>query len=213
MSPVDTVNRHLRQVPPAAAYALGLLPLGWLVWRTVAGDLGVDPVRTLEHRLGLLALQFLIAGLCVTPLRRWFGLNLIRYRRALGLIAFLYAVLHLLVWLALDLQFRWAEIGTDLTRRPYIIVGMLAFVLMVPLAVTSNDVSLRRMGAAGWRRLHQLVYVLVPLAALHFLMVVKAWPWEPILYLAAAVGLVAVRALWIRRFAASSFVRWRHGHE
>ena len=207
MSPVDAINRHLRHVPPAAVYALGLLPLGWLVWRTVAGDLGVDPVRTLEHRLGLLALQFLIAGLCVTPLRRWFGLNLIRYRRALGLIAFLYAVLHLAVWLALDLQFRWGEIATDLTRRPYIIVGMLAFVLMVPLAVTSNNASLRRMGAAGWRRLHQLVYALVPLAALHFLMVVKAWPWQPILYLAAAVGLVAVRMLWIRRFAANSLVR------
>lgn len=207
MSPVDTINRHLRHVPPAAVYALGLLPLGWLVWRTVAGDLGVDPVRTLEHRLGLLALQFLIAGLCVTPLRRWLGLNLNRYRRALGLIAFLYAVLHLAVWLALDLQFRWGEIATDLTRRPYIIVGMLAFVLMVPLAVTSNNASLRRMGAAGWRRLHQLVYALVPLAALHFLMVVKAWPWEPILYLAAAVGLVAVRMLWIRRFAANSLLR------
>ncbi|MCF1708356.1 protein-methionine-sulfoxide reductase heme-binding subunit MsrQ [Tabrizicola sp. J26] len=203
----ETINRGLKRLPPGAAYALGLLPLGWLVWRAISGDLGVDPVKTLEHRLGLLALQFLIAGLCITPLRRLAGINLIRYRRAIGLIAFLYAVLHLAVWLALDLQFRWAEIGSDLTRRPYIVVGMVAFVLMVPLALTSNDASLRWMGTPGWRRLHQLVYVLVPLAALHFLMVVKAWPWEPILYLAAAVGLVGLRALWIRRFAAGGAAR------
>lgn len=207
MSVVDTLNRGLRRVPAGAAYGIGLLPLGWLVWRAITGDLGVDPVKTLEHRLGLLALQFLVAGLCVTPLRRWAGLNLIRYRRAIGLVAFLYAVLHLAVWLSLDLQFRWAEIGTDLTRRPYIVVGMAALLLMVPLAVTSNDASLRRMGAAGWRRLHQLVYVLVPLAALHFLMVVKAWPWEPILYLLAALALVGLRLPWIRRRAAIGATR------
>lgn len=207
MSVVETINRRLRRVPSSAAYGFGLLPLGWLVWRAIAGDLGVDPVKTLEHRLGLLALQFLIAGLCVTPLRKWMGLNLIRYRRAIGLVAFLYATLHLAVWLALDLQFRWAEIGIDLTRRPYIVIGMAAFLLMVPLAVTSNDASLRRMGAAGWRRLHQLVYALVPLSALHFLMVVKAWPWEPILYLLAALALVGLRAVRIRRLAAIGATR------
>lgn len=207
MDLVGPLNGGLRRVPSGVVYAAGLVPLLVLLWQGVGGDLGVDPVKTIEHRLGLLSLQFLLAGLCVTPLRRWAGLNLIRFRRAIGLTAFLYAALHLAVWLALDLQFRWAEIGADLTRRPYVIIGMAAFLLMLPLAVTSNDASLRRIGGAGWRRLHQLVYLVVPLAALHFLMGVKAWPWEPILYLLAALALVGLRMLWIRRSAAFGTAR------
>jgi methionine sulfoxide reductase heme-binding subunit len=190
------VNSTLRRVPPWVLYPLGVVPFGALVWQAVTGGLGVDPVRVLEHQLGLYGLQLLLAGLMVTPLRRWTGVNLIRYRRAIGLLAFFYVSLHLATWVVLDLQLRWSEIGADLVKRPYIILGMLGFLAMVPLALTSNNASVRRMGAAAWARLHQLTYVAVLAGAAHYLILVKAWPLEPVLYALAAAGLVALRFLW-----------------
>jgi sulfoxide reductase heme-binding subunit YedZ len=198
MEVAASLNGALRRVPTWAVYGLGLVPLAVLVWRALSGGLGIDPVKTLEHQLGLTALQLLLAGLLVTPLRRWTGVNLIRYRRAIGLLAFLYAALHLLVWLLLDLQLRWSEIGADLVKRPYVIAGMLGFACLVPLALTSNGWSVRRLGAAAWQRLHRLTYVAALLAALHYLLLVKVWSAEPVLYALAAAGLVALRWLWRR---------------
>lgn len=198
MDVAASLNGALRRVPVWAVCGLGLVPLAVLVWRGLSGGLGIDPVKTLEHQLGLAALQLLLAGLLVTPLRRWTGVNLIRYRRAIGLLAFLYAALHLLVWLWLDLQLRWPEIGADLVKRPYVIVGMLGFACLVPLAMTSNGWSVRRLGAAAWQRLHRLAYAAVLLAALHYLLLVKVWSAEPVLYALAAAGLVALRWLWRR---------------
>ncbi|MCA3452894.1 MAG: protein-methionine-sulfoxide reductase heme-binding subunit MsrQ [Rhodobacter sp.] len=198
MDGAASLNGALRRVPVWAVCGLGLVPLAVLVWRGLSGGLGIDPVKTLEHQLGLTALQLLLAGLVVTPLRRWTGVNLIRYRRAIGLLAFLYAALHLLVWLWLDLQLRWSEIGADLVKRPYVIVGMLGFACLVPLAMTSNGWSVRRLGAAAWQRLHRLAYAAVLLAALHYLLLVKVWSAEPLLYALAAAGLVALRWLWRR---------------
>ncbi len=196
MDLVAEVNGTLRRVPPWVLYPIGVVPLGLLIWQALSGGLGVDPVRGLEHQLGLYGLQLLLAGLMVTPLRRWTGVNLIRYRRAIGLLAFLYVSLHLLTWVFLDLQLRWSEIGADLVKRPYIILGMIGFLAMVPLAVTSNNASVRRMGAAAWARLHQLTYVAVLAGAAHYLILVKAWPMEPILYALVAAGLVALRFFW-----------------
>lgn len=192
------VNGALRRVPPWVLYPLGLVPLAVLVAQALTGGLGIDPVKELEHRLGLYGLQLLIAGLLVTPLRRWTGVNLIRYRRAIGLLAFLYVSLHLLTWVVLDLQLRWSEIGADLIKRPYIILGMIGFLAMVPLAITSNNASVRRLGAAAWARLHRLTYVAVLAGAAHYLVLVKAWPLEPILYTLAATTLVALRVVWMR---------------
>lgn len=196
MTVAAAINGALRPVPPAAVYAVGFLPALWLVALLFAGGLGVDPVKRLEHDLGLYALQFLIAGLCITPLRRMTGVNLIRFRRAVGLIAFGYAALHVAVWVALDLQFRWAEIGADLVKRPYIVAGAVGFLLLVPLAWTSTDSAVRRMGAAAWRRLHLLVHPAALAAAVHYVWLVKRWPIEPILYLAAVAALVGLRVLW-----------------
>jgi sulfoxide reductase heme-binding subunit YedZ len=198
MDVAASLNGALRRVPTWAVYGLGLVPLAVLIWQALSGALGIDPVKTLEHQLGLTALQLLLAGLLVTPLRRWAGINLLRYRRAIGLLAFLYAVLHLLVWVLLDLQLRWSEIGADLVKRPYIIVGMLALACLVPLAATSNGWSVRRLGAAGWQRLHRLTYVAVLLGALHYLLLVKVWSAEPLFYALAAAALVALRWLWRR---------------
>lgn len=192
------VNDALRRVPRWLVYTLLALPLAALVWRAALGDLGVDPVETLEHRLGEVGLQLLVAGLLVTPLRRLLGVNLLRFRRAIGVMAFVYIALHLSVWVLLDLQMRWAEIGADLVKRPYIIVGMVGLLAMIPLAVTSNDASVRRLGAARWARLHRLTYLAAAAGAVHYLLLVKAWPPEPIVYGALVALLLGLRLYWHR---------------
>lgn len=196
------INARLR-FSPLWVYGLGCLPALWLVTRALSGDLGADPVKTLERELGLLALQYLVAVLAVTPLRDLTGISLLRFRRALGVLAFAHAALHFTVWLALDLAFRWGEIGADIVKRPYVTVGFAAFLMLVPLALTSNNLSVRRMGSVAWKRLHQLTYPAAVLAAIHFLWLVKAWPVEPMLYLAAVAALLALRLRPRRRSAAA----------
>ena len=181
--------------PEWAVYPLGLLPAVDLFVRAFSNALGADPLRVLENGLGEWALRFLILGLAVTPLLRFGRINLVKYRRAFGLVAFIYVVLHLSVYLALDKQFFWGEIGKDILKRPYITIGMAAFLMLVPLAVTSNKLSIRKLGTTGWRKLHWLVYPAVLFGALHYLLLVKAWPPEPIIYLAIVVALLGVRRL------------------
>ena len=192
MSVVDTINGFLRRVPAWPLYPLGAVPVAWLFWLGLTGQLGVDPAKAIEHQVGLWALWLLIAGLAVTPLQRLAGLRLLKFRRAIGVLAFSYVAVHLLVWLVLDVQLL-SQVWKDIVKRPYITIGMAAFVLMLPLAITSNDLSLRRMGAAAWRRLHKLTYAVALLGALHFVMLAKTWQLEPLLYLVAVVGLLALR--------------------
>jgi sulfoxide reductase heme-binding subunit YedZ len=160
-------------------------------------QLGADPQKTLERLLGLWALRFLILCLAITPLRRLGGPNLVRYRRAVGLLAFYYAALHLTVYMVLDQGLDLAAIWADIVKRPYITVGMLAFGILVPLAVTSNGPMIRRLGAAAWQRLHRLIYLAAAAAAIHFVMVVKAWPAEPLIY-AALVAILLLFRLSVR---------------
>jgi sulfoxide reductase heme-binding subunit YedZ len=152
-------------------------------------------MRYLEQGLGLWALRFLIASLTITPLRQLFNINLLRYRRALGLLAFYYAALHLVTYLVLDQGLDIAAIVADIVKRPYITVGMATFVILVPLAVTSNNAAIRRMGGHAWAKLHRLVYVAAIGAALHFVLVVKSWPPEPLVYAAIVAVLLGYRVL------------------
>ncbi len=197
MSIADRINAILRKVPVWALYILYLLPVPWLLWQAQTGGLGREPIKALEHELGEIALQLLIFGLAITPLRRFLGINLIRFRRMFGLLAFIYVTLHLLVWLVLDVGVL-SQIWTDILKRPYITIGMLAFVLLIPLAVTSNNWSVRRLGP-GWRKLHRLVYAAVLLGGLHFVMLTKTFEAEPLLYMAAILGLLALRLPQLRR--------------
>jgi methionine sulfoxide reductase heme-binding subunit len=195
---VDRVNGLARKVPTWAVYIVLLLPVGWMVWKAQAGMLGADPVKALEHELGETALQLLIAGLAITPLRRFAGLNLLRFRRAVGVVAFLYVALHLAVWVALDMSLLWGQMWADVIKRPYITIGMAGFLLLVPLAATSNNWSVRRLGPA-WRRLHKLVYAAAFMGALHFVWLVKGIQIEPLLYLATILTLLALRFLPLAR--------------
>ena len=177
-----------------AIYILGLVPAVWTFYLGLTDQLGADPQNTLERTLGLWALRFLIAALAVTPLRRLGGPSLIRYRRAIGLLGFYYACLHLTVYLVLDQGLDLAAIWADIVKRPYITVGMLAFTILVPLAVTSNNAMIRRLGARAWQRLHKLVYVATAAAAIHFVMLVKSW-WtpEPAIYATLVAALLLMR--------------------
>jgi methionine sulfoxide reductase heme-binding subunit len=143
--------------------------------------------------LGEWAFRFLIATLAVTPLRQLFSLNLLRYRRVIGLLSFYYAVLHLVTYTVLDQGLDLAAIGADIVKRPYITIGMATFVILVPLALTSNNLSIRRMGGQAWARLHRLVYLAAIGAALHFILVVKSWPPEPLVYAAIVAVLLGYR--------------------
>lgn len=189
---VQALNRALRRLPVWAVWLAGLAPLALLIWDTLSGHLGIDPVRDIEHRLGRTAIYFLIATLAVTPLLRLARVNLMRFRQALGLICFTYALCHLLSWVVFDMGFLWTQMLKDVVKRPYLIFGMLAFSMLLALAVTSNRASIRRMGR-NWRRLHRLVYPAAILAAMHWLWALKVWEAWPLTILGAILLLLAQR--------------------
>lgn len=194
---IDRINLFSRRVPIWVVYVLAAIPAPWLFYLAATGQMGVEPIKTLEHEYGEIALQLLIAGLVITPLRRFAGINLLRFRRALGLSAFLYVVAHLLVWGILDVQ-ALERVWADIVKRPYITIGMAAFVVMLPLAATSNDLSVRRLGRR-WRSLHKATYAVALLASVHVVMVAKGIQLEPLLYMAAILGLLGMRVLPSRR--------------
>ncbi|EXJ14415.1 protein-methionine-sulfoxide reductase heme-binding subunit MsrQ [Imhoffiella purpurea] len=173
-----------------------LAPFGIMVREAVAGSLGANPVETLLHGTGDWALRLLLVTLAMTPLRRLTGLAWpIRLRRMLGLFAFFYAVLHLTVYLWLDRELAWSTILEDILERPYIGVGFLAFLLLIPLAATSTRGWMRRLGRR-WTQLHRAVYVIAALGVLHYLWLVKADLREPLLYGAILLVLLAFRLPW-----------------
>ncbi|GMQ87564.1 MAG: sulfoxide reductase heme-binding subunit YedZ [Gammaproteobacteria bacterium] len=171
-------NRWLKPV----VFTVCLLPLIVLGWQLYAGLLGANPIDEVADSTGEWALRFLLITLMATPLKRLFGWSwTTRIRRMLGLYAFFYASLHLFTYLLLDQFFDWGEIWLDILERPFITVGMLAFVLLLPLAITSNKSMVRRLGR-NWKRLHRLAYIIPALGVLHFWWLVKADVLEPLVY-------------------------------
>ncbi len=165
-----TVNRLLmhRGAKPAV-FVLALLPLAWLVYGAAANQLGANPAEYLIRATGDWTLRFLCLVLAVTPLRVMSGTPaLARFRRMLGLFVYFYVVLHLLSYAWFDMGFDMADIGRDIAKRPFILVGFSAFLLLTPLAATSFNRAIRALGAVRWRRLHQAVYVIAGLGILHF---------------------------------------------
>lgn len=187
------LSPYVRRVPVWLVYLVGFLPGVWVWYAAFNNKLGADPLAALEHETGIWALRFLIAALVVTPLLRLTRLNLIKFRRSLGLLGFYYAAMHLVAWVWLDRGFSWDAIWTEIVKRPYITIGMAAFLILVPLAATSNSFAVKRLTNAAWRRLHWWAYPATLLGAVHFLMVVKRWPPEPLIYLGIVVVLLAWR--------------------
>ncbi|HXE80329.1 MAG TPA: protein-methionine-sulfoxide reductase heme-binding subunit MsrQ [Vicinamibacterales bacterium] len=184
----------------ASVFAAGLVPFAWLIYGAFADRLGANPIDVITDETGTWTLRFLVLTLLVTPLRRWTGVNaLIRFRRMLGLFAFFYGSLHFLTYVWLDQFFELASILKDIAKRPFITAGFTAFVLMVPLALTSTTGWIRRLGRR-WQMLHRLVYVSAILGVVHYWWLVKADISRPARYALIVGVLLGVRVLWaIRR--------------
>jgi sulfoxide reductase heme-binding subunit YedZ len=177
-----------------------LAPLASLVIGIFAGTLGANPVERITHRTGLTTLILLLVGLAITPLRRLSGvLWLIQYRRLVGLFAFFYGSLHLLTYLWLDQNFNVHSMAHDVAKRPFITMGALAWILLLPLALTSTQRSIRALGK-NWRRIHRLVYAAAAAGAIHFYWLVKRDEREPLLYIAILTALLGWRvAIWLAK--------------
>ncbi len=177
-------------------FLVALLPAALLLYRGVRNDLGVNPAETLQLETGGWALKFLVFTLAVTPLRRLTGWNrIIQYRRMLGLFAFFYATAHALSYLLFDLSFAFGAMLADVAKRPFITLGFLSFLLMIPLAVTSTRGWIRRLGRR-WQMLHRLIYLSAIFGVLHFLWKVKVATGEPVYYAIVVAGLLGFRLVW-----------------
>ncbi len=174
----------------------------------VFGVTAFNPIEYIERNLGLWGLRFLILGLVITPMARIFRRpTLICYRRTVGLFAFTYVLLHWLSYIVLDLYFDWPVILKDIYKRPFITIGMAAFVALIPLAVTSTDALRRRLGPVIWERLHQLIYLIVPAGLVHYWLMVKADHRSQLVYGAIIIALLAWRIVDKTQAAARRRVR------
>ena len=197
---MDRLLRHRWAKP--AVFVLCLGPLIWLGGRALTDGLGANPIEATVRFLGDWALRFLLIALAVTPVRRiagWPGLA--RFRRMLGLFAFFYVVVHLSSYIGLDQFFDWPAIGREIVKRRYITIGMAAAVLLLPLAITSTDAMIRRLGGQRWRKLHQLVYLIGPLGVTHHWMMVKKDLTEPMIHAVILALLLGWRVLAARKAA------------
>ena len=194
----------LRTLKPFA-FALCLVPalvLAWDLWGVVRGTrpdaLGANPINAAEIYTGLWTLRFLAVTLAVTPVRELFGIGaLAKYRRMFGLFTFFYACVHLSLWVGVDWFFDWRAMGEEIVKHKYILIGMLTFVLLLPLALTSTKASVRRLGGARWARLHRLVYICGITGTIHYLWAVKKDTLFPLVYLFIFAALLGFR-LWER---------------
>jgi sulfoxide reductase heme-binding subunit YedZ len=176
-----------------AVFLLCLIPFADLLWRFITGNLGINPVETLQHGTGDWTLRFIVFTLCITPFRKLFKLpDLIRFRRMFGLFAFFYVCLHFLTYLGPDQSFDLAGMWKDVAKRPYITVGFTAFVLLIPLAITSTTGWIRRLGGKRWQMLHRSIYVAAVCGVIHYYWLVKSDVRKPLFYGA----LVAILLLW-----------------
>jgi sulfoxide reductase heme-binding subunit YedZ len=212
--------RIVRIVIKPLVFVASLGPAAWLIWAGLTGHLSANPLSDLTNETGLWTLRFVCITLAITPLRKLTGWHaVIRFRRMTGLFAFFYGTLHFLTYTIADkfagLDFpdgivAWstaknlaASVGEDIYKRPYITVGFTAFVLMVPLAVTSTAGWIRRLGGKQWNRLHRLIYITAVAAVVHYYWLVKADVRSPLLYAAIVAVLLGVRVYWSRARAAA----------
>lgn len=197
---VGPLNTALRKIPAWTIYIVGAAWAAWLFYLGLTGGLGVEPINALERAYGEIGLQLMVIGLLVTPLRTYTGVNLMKFRRAIGVTTFFYILAHFTVWALLDVG-TFARVWEEIVKRPYVTIGMVSFLMLIPLAVTSNNLSIRKMGAASWRQLHKLTYPAAVLGAVHYLWLVKGFQLEPIIYLGVIVGLLVIRMQYRRKAA------------
>ena len=194
--PVMTPEHLIRRIAKPLVFALCLSPLAWLAWAAWVGGLGANPVEAANRFTGDWALRFILIALTVSPLCRLSGWGApMRFRRMLGLFAFAYSFLHTANYIALDQFFDWQEIWADVFTRRYITVGWVAFLLLLPLAATSTNAMVRRLGAGRWKKLHRLVYLIAIGSVIHYYLMVKADVLVPMIYTAVLALLLGYRVV------------------
>lgn len=192
-----TKPQLIRWVLKPAVFLLCLLPLMLLVRDGLTGNLSANPISDITHETGTWTLRFLLITLSITPIRKMTGWNsLLRFRRMLGLFAFLYVTLHFFTYIYLDQFFDFGEIVKDVAKRPFITVGFASFLILIPLAVTSNDKLTKWLGGKRWQALHRLIYVAAMGGVIHYLWLVKADTQRPLTYGALLLLLLGYR-LWV----------------
>lgn len=190
------INGWLRKIPAWPLYFLLPIPGIYTFVLALLNQLGPDPLYELIRTFGERGLQLIILTLLISPIRRWTGVSLLKFRRAIGLVSFYYICSHMLVWIAIDQGWNINTIIEEIIKRPFITVGMFGFLTLVPLAITSNNYSIRKLGALVWNKIHRLVYLAGAAGVIHYLLVVKAWPMEPIVYTLIVALLLAIRLWW-----------------
>lgn len=205
---IGIINTFAHKIPTWLIYLLSVLLIPYFFYSAQNGGMGVEPIKALEREMGQITLQLIIIGLSITPLRKYLGLNLLKFRRTFGLLAFTYVVVHLGIWVFLDMNLRWSQMWTDIWKRPFITIGMVAFLMIIPLAVTSNTLSIQKLGGSMWCNLHKLVYLIALLGIVHFIMVQKVWEVKPFLYLTVTAVLLAVRYNPSKKVAGASARGW-----
>ena len=180
-------------------FIVALVPLAVLAWRFFHDGLGANPIREAEIQTGLWTLRFLAVTLALSPARRTLGWNVLsKYRRMLGLFTFFYACVHLSMWAGVDWFFAWDDMWHEIVKHKYILIGMLTWIMLLPLAITSTRAWVRRLGKR-WARLHRLVYVAAVTGTIHYLWAVKKDTFFPLVYVAIFAVLLGYRLLSARR--------------
>lgn len=199
MNNIKKLNSLLMKLPIWVLYILLALPAFYITYLLLTNQLGPDPIRSYERKIGEIGFKLLILVLLITPFRDLTKINLIKFRRAFGLMVFFYICLHFSSYVILDQGLNMNELWVDLVKRPYITLGMISAVLMFFLAITSNNLSIRKLGLRKWKYLHKLIYLIGVGGALHYLLLTKTWQIEPIVYCIVIIILLLYRIMKVRR--------------
>jgi sulfoxide reductase heme-binding subunit YedZ len=192
------ISNKTRKVKLRYLYLFLTLPAILLIVELLFGKLGVDPMREIEKELGETALKLLIVTLSLSPISKLTSINFIRFRRSIGLMSFFYICLHFLTWLILDMQLRWDEVIISITKKPFILLGMISFILLIPLAITSNKYFMMKLGNA-WSKLHRIVYLAIFFAGIHFLMMAKTIELNAVIYFLIILLLLSLRLVKLKK--------------
>ena len=188
-----TLDTLFRSLPAPLVYFFLLVPIPLYFLLGAANRLGPDPLRYLEHKYGELGLIFLLATLSISPILRYSKINLVKFRRCIGLVSFYYIVSHICIYVFLDIGLSLEILVSDLKKRYYIIAGFFAFIILIPLAVTSNNYTVRKLKIRTWKKIHNFIYIAIILSIFHFILMSKTWTGELYFYTAVTVIILILR--------------------
>jgi len=188
-----TINTLLRSLPVSFLYCVLTIPIPLYFYLGIVNRLGPDPLRYLEHKYGELGLILLLVTLSISPILKYTKINLVKFRRCIGLVAFYYIISHVCVYVFLDIGLSMDILISDLKKRYYIIAGLFAFITLIPLAITSNNFAVRKLNFKSWKKIHNLIYLAIVFSIFHFILMSKTWTGELYFYMAVTVIILILK--------------------